>query len=71
MKSYTRIDLISLQEIAVLVNQLAKDVAVFIEEELNKVSHSDIEEKELNSLVSYVDKGAEERIVKTLKKITV
>jgi len=49
---------------------LCKEVALFIKGELDKVSASDIEEKELNSLVSYVDKHAEEMIVTALRKVT-
>lgn len=49
---------------------LCEKVAGFIKEELDKVSASDIEEKELNSLVSYVDKQAEEMIVSALREIT-
>jgi myo-inositol-1(or 4)-monophosphatase len=41
----------------------------FIREELGKVSSGEIEEKSLNSLVSYVDKTAEEQLVKGLSGI--
>jgi len=50
--------------------ELCEKVALFIREELDKVSASDIEEKELNSLVSYVDKQAENMIVTALRKVT-
>lgn len=49
---------------------LCKDVADYIKSELEKVQADDIEEKELNSLVSYVDKQAEQMIVTALKEIT-
>ena len=49
---------------------LCAEVAVFIRENVDKVSASDIEEKELNSLVSYVDKEAERMIVEALRKLT-
>lgn len=39
-------------------------------EELEKVSSQDIEVKDMNSLVSYVDKHAEQMIVEALKKVT-
>ena len=40
---------------------LCEDVASFIRQEIDKVSIHDIETKELNSLVSYVDKEAEKK----------
>lgn len=52
-----------------LVN-LCKDVSIYMRAELEKVQADDIEEKELNSLVSYVDKEAEKMIVAALKGIT-
>lgn len=48
---------------------VSKDVADFIRTELNKITPDQIEEKDKNSLVSYVDKTAEEMIVKRLSKI--
>lgn len=51
------------------VSTLCVSVADFIKNEINKVSLSDIETKELNSLVSYVDKEAEIRLVKKLKSL--
>ena len=41
---------------------LVAEVAEFIQQKLGKVSTGDIETKALNSLVSYVDKTAEEKI---------
>jgi myo-inositol-1(or 4)-monophosphatase len=46
--------------------QVLEDVASFIRNEVGKVSGDKIEIKSLNSLVSYVDKTAEERLVKAL-----
>lgn len=48
---------------------LAKQTGAFLLAELGKVSTTQIEEKSLNSLVSYVDKAAEEQIVEGLKKL--
>ena len=48
---------------------LCKDVAAFIKDQLHTVSASDIEEKEMNSLVSYVDKEAEKKIVQRLQAL--
>ena len=49
--------------------QIVKEVGKYIKEELGKVSDRDIEEKELNSLVSYVDKTAEEKLVPVLSSL--
>lgn len=51
------------------VEELCREVGEFILDEKNKVSKQDIETKSLNSLVSYVDKTAEERLVKGLKQL--
>jgi len=48
---------------------VSKDVADFIRKELYQITPDQIEEKDKNSLVSYVDKTAEEMIVKRLSKI--
>ena len=42
---------------------IIKSVGTFLVEELGKVSASEIETKSLNSLVSYVDKTAEQKLV--------
>ncbi len=52
------------------LTKLCAEVSVFVREEIDKVSHSDIETKDLNSLVSYVDKEAERKIVTALKTWT-
>jgi len=57
-------------ELRHILIKLCQEVAVFIRTELDKVSAKDIEEKELNSLVTYVDKQAEAMIVSALKKAT-
>lgn len=49
--------------------KIVKEVGLYIKEELGKVSSGDIEEKELNSLVSYVDKTAEEKLVAVLSQL--
>lgn len=49
--------------------QIVIEVGKYIKEELGKVSDREIEEKELNSLVSYVDKTAEEKLVPVLSNI--
>ena len=49
---------------------LCRQVSVYMREQLDKVEASDIEEKELNSLVSYVDKQAEKMIVEALLQVT-
>ncbi len=45
---------------------LVREVGSFIKTELGRVQLQDIETKELNSLVSYVDKEAEKRLVQGL-----
>lgn len=49
------------------VIELAREVGIFIKMEESKVKAKDIEEKSLNSLVSYVDKSAEQQIVQGLE----
>jgi len=51
------------------VKSTAEDTAVFIRDELYRVDKDQIITKELNSLVSYVDKTAEEMIVQRLSKV--
>lgn len=51
------------------VQKVAQEVGSFIHEEVNRVSKSDIEEKVENSLVSYVDKEAEKKLVKLLGEL--
>jgi len=48
---------------------IVAETAEFIANELGKVGKGDIEVKALNSLVSYVDKTAEERLVEGLRKL--
>lgn len=49
------------------VLELSRQVASGIRAELNQVAQSDVETKDQNSLVSYVDKQAEEQLVAGLK----
>ncbi|MFA8449297.1 MAG: inositol monophosphatase [Bacteroidales bacterium] len=48
---------------------LCRGVGIFIRQELQKVSHKDVEIKGLHDLVTYVDKTAEDRLKKELSKI--
>src|SRR5690606_27312019 len=58
-----------LKNLCLDVVELSREVGMNIKiEELN-VSKKDIEEKSLNSLVSYVDKQAEEKIIKRLSEL--
>lgn len=52
------------------LTKLCIEVATFIKAELHEVSDTDIETKDMNSLVSYVDKEAEKMIVKSLSQLT-
>lgn len=49
--------------------KVVTEVAGFLSGELGKVSNAQIEAKSLNSLVSYVDKTAEEKLVKGLNQL--
>ena len=49
--------------------EIVKEAGAFIKEERGKVSTEQIETKSLNSLVSYVDKTAETRLVKQLGQL--
>lgn len=57
------------QALCMDVVELARQVGMFIKIEELKVKKADIEVKSLNSLVSYVDKEAERRIVEALSEI--
>ena len=48
---------------------LAKETGTFIQKQRGKITSSHVEVKSLNSLVTYVDKESEKRLVKGLKKI--
>ena len=60
---------INLKEITLQAVEIVREVGVFIENELGKVSNQQIEIKDHNSLVSYVDKQAEEMLVEQLGKL--
>ncbi|MEM8907645.1 MAG: inositol monophosphatase family protein [Bacteroidota bacterium] len=60
-------DIQHLERLCQSTRELIADVASFIEDQLEKVTISDIETKSLNSLVSYVDKTAEQKLVQGLK----
>ncbi len=66
MKDNPSLDLKTLAE---AVSALGKSVGQFLKDELGKVASGAIETKSLNSLVSYVDKQAEIRLVKGLKTL--
>jgi myo-inositol-1(or 4)-monophosphatase len=59
----------SLSSLCQDVVELAREVGIFIKMEESKVKTKDIEEKSLNSLVSYVDKSAEQQIVQGLETL--
>lgn len=59
----------NLQIITHQVIKLSKVVGSFIKEESEKFKNSDIEEKGLHDLVTYVDKTAEKMLVEDLRKI--
>ena len=59
----------NLQEITYQVADLCQKVGQFIKTEQAKINSNDIEVKDLNSFVSYVDKEAEMQLVSELKTI--
>jgi myo-inositol-1(or 4)-monophosphatase len=58
-----------LESITESVIELCYEVGSFIKSEQSKISSKDVETKDLNSFVSYVDKQAEEKLVNQLKNI--
>lgn len=58
----------NLEQLTSQVAELAKSVGAFIREEASRFDAASIEYKGLNDMVSYVDKGAEEKIVAGLSK---
>jgi myo-inositol-1(or 4)-monophosphatase len=63
------LDYTQLADIKLNLERLSQDVSAFIRTEMQKVQQSDIEVKDMNSLVTYVDKNAEIKIVEVLKKL--
>ncbi len=59
--------MLDLEQLCRQVVQLSREVGQFIKNEVNQVKNEEIETKSLNSLVSYVDKKAEETIVHRLE----
>jgi myo-inositol-1(or 4)-monophosphatase len=57
------------QRLCFQVQEIARETGSFIREEGKKIKVSDIEFKGITSLVTYVDKTAEARIVEALKKL--
>ena len=58
-----------LEKICHAVNEVVLNVGDFIREQSTEIHKITIEEKDVNSLVSYVDKTAEERLVNELRKL--
>jgi len=58
-----------LSDLCEQVGKAATDAAAFIRSQVGKVSSAEIETKERNSLVSYVDKQAENILVEALKPL--
>ncbi len=59
----------NLSSIIEQVKPVVLEAGAFIKKEAGQVQHEQIEHKTLNNLVSYVDKTAEEMLVKGLRKI--
>ncbi|MBA3901354.1 MAG: inositol monophosphatase, partial [Bacteroidetes bacterium] len=61
--------MINLEEICKEVCHLTDQVGEYLQEQRNKISEDVVEEKSLNSLVTYVDKTAEKKLVEALGKL--
>jgi len=61
--------MINYQQICQQVQEVAKEAGNFIKNERKKITENDVELKSAASLVTYVDKTSEIRIVEALKKI--
>lgn len=59
----------NLEQLQNQVETLSIEVGTFIRQEQMKISEQSVDAKDLNSLVTYVDKEAELRIVSGLKKV--
>jgi len=59
----------NLEKLATEVLKLTSVVGEYMRNEIDKVESTQIEEKEMNSLVSYVDKTSEEMLVKVLSQL--
>ncbi|MGH1338233.1 MAG: inositol monophosphatase family protein [Aureispira sp.] len=57
----------NLEQICVQTCQLSQDVGFFLCQELGKVQEIEIEHKQRNHLVSYVDKAAEKQLIEGLQ----
>lgn len=58
-----------LEVILTQVIEIIKEVGCFVEEESKKLAATDIEVKGFNDFVTYVDKEAEQRLIRELKNI--
>ncbi|HET6243401.1 MAG: inositol monophosphatase [Bacteroidetes bacterium] len=59
----------NLEELCYKVCEITESVGLFIKEQGGKINEESVEEKSLNSLVTYVDKTAEMQLVKALGKL--
>ena len=59
----------NLENICLNVGELTKKVGAFIQNERSKITNDIVEEKSINSLVTYVDKSAEKQLVEALQEI--
>ena len=59
-------NVIELEKLSRRVTEVAEEAAAFVRSQVGKVGTSEIEAKERNSLVSYVDKTAERMLVEAL-----
>lgn len=57
------------QSLTLQVVELSKTIGEFLLTEIKKISQSDVEEKGIHNLVTYVDKTAEKKIVEALSRL--
>ena len=59
----------NLEKLCLSVCEITNHVGAFIKEQSSKINQESVEEKSLNSLVTYVDKTAEMQLVKELQQL--
>ena len=69
LKDFVSLIMLDYNGIIEELKYITRDVGEYMRKEIDYVKKDQIEEKELNSLVSYVDKTAEEMLVKELQRL--
>lgn len=61
--------MVDYQKLSYQVIDLSKKIGQFLLQEIKTLQQSDVEEKGIHNLVTYVDKAAEQQIIETLSKL--